>query len=199
MAFDDRLQFLLLGMAIGFVLGYLVRLVREIKEELDEVDDIVKKELGNHDRGESGFMEIRYLKDIAILLVVGLTAWASFVSQKASNDSQDTQDRIETVTYCMLTSQSEALNALNERSTYTKEQANANIDLQTDFATFFNLLLHQPPFSSEEQRKAAEKYQTSLNNFVDVSKKTRSKVEDNPFPTVDDLRTCIRKGAEGDQ
>lgn len=201
MAFDDRLQSLLLGMVIGFVLGYLVRLVRDIKEELDEVDDIVKRELGpngrdhaQRDRGEGGFMRIPWAANTAILLVVGLTAYASFVSQKASNDSQKSQDRIETVTYCNLAVTAEALNALNERSTFTKRQVDANISLQTDFAKFFNLLLHQPPYSEKRRFAASHDFQGSLNNFVRLSKKTKTKVVNNPFPTAEDLRKCIAEG-----
>lgn len=214
MAFDDRLQYLLLGMAIGFVLGYLVRLVnelqrevREVKEELDEVDDIVKRGLGPGDvrnsRGtnQGGFMRYPVVANIAVLLVVGLTAYAAFVSQKASNDSQASQDRIETVTFCNLKVTTEALNALNERTTYTKAQADSNISLQTDFASFLNLLLHRPPFPQKKQFDASREFQGSLNNFVEVAKKAKKKAVDNPFPTADDLRQCITEGkkTEGEQ
>jgi hypothetical protein len=202
MAFDDRLQYLLLGMALGFVLGYLVRLVSEIKKELDEVDDIVKRELGHPDDhasqngNENGFITTSTLSKIMLLLVVGLTAYAAIVSQIASNDSQASQERVEIVSTCNLAVTTQALNSLNERSTFTKAQSNANIALQTDFAKFLNLLLHVPPFPEQEQLQASKDFQGSLNNFVTLSGKTKEKVANNPFPTADDLRSCIANGGE---
>lgn len=210
MAFDDRLQFLLIGLVIGAVFGYLVRLmqdvkrdvrgvvkdvhvigqeVHDVKEELDEVDTIVKR----IDHDEGGYFKSSFTA-IAAILVVGLTVYAAFVSQKASNDVKTSVDRNEIATYCNLTVTSKALNALNERSTYTLSNTQANIDLQTDFAKFFNLLLHQPPYNEVRQLRAAHNYQTSLNNFVYLAGKSKNKIEDNPFPTVDDLVACIEKG-----
>lgn len=199
MAFDDRLQHILLGLAIGFVLGYLTRLaqnildgVKDVKEELDEVDEIVKRI--NHDTNEDGFMTTRWGVNIAAILVVGLAFYASFVSQKASHETEAVTQRVETVSFCNLKVTTLALNALNERSTYSKQQVKANIRLQTDFSTFFNLILHQPPYSSEKQRKAAETYQKSLERFLIVSKKSKDKVVNNPFPIAEDLRKCIQDG-----
>lgn len=197
MAFDDRLQFLLLGMAIGFVLGYLVRLVRDIKEELDEVDEIVKKELGPHDRGEGGFMRIPLAADIAILLVVGLTAWASFVSQKASNDVQNTQDRIERIILCNQNVLTATLDSLNERSTFTKESVSANIDLQQSQSNFLTILLHNPPYSEAKRAKSIQKYFEDLQRYLSVANKNRDKIATNPLPTLKEFTNCLDSSSKG--
>lgn len=201
MAFDDRLGFLLLGMLIGFVLGRFTRLdrnVRKIKEELDEVDDIVKKHLGNadSDNNQDGFMRFPWVANVAVLLVVGLTAWASIVSQKASNDVQDAQETQANVVHCTKRVLSEALTVLNERSVYTTEQIHANIKTQTDFKKFLDLILHEPPYSSQKQLNAAHNYQKSLDHFVAVSTKQKKKAENNPFPTDKELDTCLSNAAE---
>lgn len=207
MAFDERLQFLLLGMVIGFVLGYLVRLVREIKEELDEVKSEIENEVIPHTRSEDGFMRVPWIANVAVLLTVGLTVWASIVSQKASNDAEDGQDRIDVAvakldiaTDCNISITSEALRALNERSKSNVHSQAALVDVQVDFSKFFNLILHQPPFSDQKQLDAAHEYQSSLNNFVEKATRTKKKVEDNPIPTPQDLRDCIAAGkTEGEQ
>lgn len=199
MAFDDRLTALLLSFLVGAVVGYLVRLLQDIladvkgmKEELDEVDEIVKTELVTR-KDEKGYFRLSF-NVIAMLLVVGLAFYASVVSQRASNDSKKAVETNAIVTYCNLDITTKALTALNERSTYTASQTSANVELQKAFAEFFNLLLHVPPFPDEEQLAAAQKYQASLNNFVKIAEKTTDKIYKNPFPTVAQLVNCIQRG-----
>ncbi len=214
MAFDDRLQYLLLGMGIGFVLGYLVRLVqsirndvgsirnavKDVKEELDEVDEIVKKELGNghHDMNEGGFIRPGWVANIAVLLVVGLTAWAAIVSQKASNDVQDANDQLKSAqvqlehqTQCNRTVLRSALIALNERTTYSTAQVDANLALQTSFSDLLGILLHQPPYSERKRARATTSYYQDLTNFVSIADKTKRKQEENPYPDSAELDACL--------
>lgn len=211
MAFDDRLQFLLLGLAIGTVFGYLIRLlqdvkdrvqdvkedvmdvktdVQDVKEELDEVDTIVKR-IEHHDEG--GFVKPS-LTAIAMLLIVGLTAFAALVSQQASNKAEAVVAKNEIISDCNNKILSEALDALNERSTYTVSQTQANVNLQTDFARFMNILLHQPPYDEETRLDAATKYQRSLNNFVEVAHKSTEILLEHQYPTENDLVNCIQNG-----
>lgn len=196
MAFDDRLLCLLGGLAVGIVIGYLVRLSQEnraIKEELDEVDHIVK-DIQKHERNESGFMRKPWVVNLVAILLVGIAVYAAVASQEANNNMQASVDRNEIVTYCNLAVTSDALVALNERSTYTVSQTQANVDLQSDFADLINLLLHKPPYNEDIRIEAFQKYQTSLNNFVRLANNTVDKAEDNPFPEVDDLVDCINNG-----
>lgn len=204
MPIDERLSYLLVGCVIGFVLGYFTRLMRDIrsgvtemKEELDEVKDEIEHDvIPRLDKNEGGFMRYPWIANIAVLLTVGLTAYAAFVSQRASNDSQSSQDRIETAINCTIKIQGEALNALNERSTYTKATADANIDLQTSQARFFSVLLHKPPYSEARKSQAVKDYYSDLQHFLSLAKKGSVKVTENPFPTEEDLTKCIREGSQ---
>jgi len=195
MAFDDRLLALFVGLSIGFVLGYLTRLMqgmKEIKEELDEVDTIVKENLGNHHEGnESGFMRYPWVANFAVLVIVAITAWAAIVSQKASNDVQASQDRIEEVVVCLQTTLADVLESLNERGTYTTEVASANIDLQQAQSDLFDILRHKPPYSEERRQKAGRDYYQALQRFLEVAQKNRGKLVTNPLPTVQDFTTCL--------
>lgn len=209
MAFDDRLQYLLLGVGIGFVLGYLVRLllevrddVQDIKEELDEVDEIVKKNLGNHEKNEAGFMTKPWRANLAMLLVVGIAFFAAVQSQKASNDAnasleraQASLDRVKEVVTCLTDTQSLVISALNKRSKYSPKMANANIDLQTSQSEFFSILLHQPPYSEIRREQAVKDYFDDLQTFLKVAQKNQGKLKNNPFPKIADFTDCLNEDA----
>lgn len=215
MAFDDRLLFLLLGVVIGFVFGYLTRLMqgmKEIKEELDEVDEIVKENLGSHHdddykgahmkpfrQNEKGFMKLssRQVANVAVLLLVGLAFYASVVSQKASNDATDSQERMEQIVSCNRTTMTAVLESLNERSTYTVEMARANIDLQTSQSKFFAVLLHEPPYSEARRARAVQEYYADLQTFLTLAEKNQGQLAQNQFPTIEEFEDCLQKKLKG--
>lgn len=78
----DRMFFMLIGGCIGFVFGYIVRSLREIKDEL-HVDEHLEKK-----RNEKGTLKVPSLSSIALFIVVLLTAYAAFMSQRASDAVQ---------------------------------------------------------------------------------------------------------------
>ena len=145
------------------------------------------------ERDTKGFMRVPWAANIAILLVIILTAWASFVSQSASNDVKDQQDSQRQTIYCVKKILSKAVSVLNERSVYTTKQIRANVQLQTDFADLFNLLLKDPPASEKRRIAAARTYQASLNHFVSISGKQKHKVETNSFPSRSELYSCLER------
>jgi hypothetical protein len=124
MAYDETAWHLLLGGVIGFVLGYFTCYLRSIKEELDEVKDELDQEheAASRKRDEKGFMNVRLLRDAAVLFVVLLSAWASFVSQKASHDSINSQQNYEALVRCNTKTTQELITALNARAKYTVGQ-----------------------------------------------------------------------------
>jgi hypothetical protein len=92
----DRFTFLLVGCVLGFLIGYVVgqrRTIEHIKETVDEVDDIVKENLGEpkqkRRRDERGFMRNPVRANLALLVVVLIAVSAAFLAQKAQNDLQD--------------------------------------------------------------------------------------------------------------
>lgn len=93
MEYTDRFLWLSLGGGIGFVLGYIVRSLREIKEEVDEIVEIERRirhddqipPKDSSDRSSQG-SSWELASRIALFIVVAVTVWAAFVSQKASND-----------------------------------------------------------------------------------------------------------------
>jgi len=195
MAFDDRLGFLILGGMIGFILGYIVRSLRDIKEELDEVDELVKDRFKNRDEG--GFINST-LGNVALLIVLGLTVFAAIASQKAHNDSENAVKQLKLAqvqlahqTLCNRTVLKDALVALNERTTYSEAQVNTNVALQTSFSRLLGTLLNNPDLTPKEREVATNKYFQDLTNYVSIADKTKQKVHENPFPSDQELSSCL--------
>lgn len=181
------------GGIIGFILGYIVRALQEIKEELDVVEKAVG---GDRDRNEQGFVMVTKAANIALLVVVLLTVWAAFASQRASNDVEETQDTIAAITVCNQQFLEGTLAAVNERTTYSSEQAQANIDLQESQAVFVDVLQEDPPPTSIRQQRAIRVYSDALDNYLDLQQKTAENIADNPYPTPEALQQCLENEME---
>ncbi len=194
MDFPSRLGWMILGCMIGFFAGYVVRYLQDMKEELDEVDGIVKNELGKRasdkDKDDRGFVRNDLFKDVMLLIVVIVTVWAAVVSSIASGNVKDTQKEQKRITVCNQVFLGKTVKALNERSEFTIAQAQANVDLQKAQAKFLTLLMHQPPYSQERRSQAASDYVTTLTNFVTVSGKSAQKAQLYPYPTDSELDRC---------
>lgn len=78
----DRLLYLLIGMAIGFVCGYIVSRLR--CEDGETVDDENKKL-----PKDAGIVRYPMVFDIALAIVFLLTVYSAFQAQIASNHSND--------------------------------------------------------------------------------------------------------------
>lgn len=139
MDLGERLGWLVLGMAVGFVLGFIVARLRVIEQKVDEVDGHVK----HRARDEIGFMRVPIIADAMVLIVVLITAWAAFASQKATNDVHETQQDLAEVTLC------------NQQ--YLKSQAE-----------FLAILLEVPPPSNKEKREALTKYYELLTAYAEA-------------------------------
>lgn len=81
MTMSDRVLFLLIGCVIGFVAGYIVRSYTCKNNENGIAG-------GEHDRRD------KLRLNIALAVVVLLTAWSAFQSQRASNRVKDNQAQI---------------------------------------------------------------------------------------------------------
>ena len=205
MGLDERVFYLVLGILIGFVLGYFTHKLQNIEEKVEEVDMIVKK-----DRGEGGFIRFpswssikRWfskidIKHVALFIVVLLSAAASFQSQIVSNkiernsaEDQKTQERIVRILTCNSSFLGKTIVALNERTTYSADQADANVKLQKEQLRLLTFALTVPPPSARDGRKAVDRYFKTLNNYVDLASKTASKQLKNAYPTSEEFTSCV--------
>lgn len=187
MELSDRLFWLLVGIAIGGVLGYIVRSLQEIKKELHDVDEIVTKNAKN----ESGVMRFPIISDIILFLVLLLCVYASVSAGNTNNKLANAQERIDDVTSCTQEYLSKTILALNERTEYSTEQARSNVALQRSQSEFLAILLLKPPASDERVSQALADYFDNLNEFVNIAGKTADKAQRNPYPTTEELQSCL--------
>lgn len=197
MGLDERLFWLCLGMVIGLVVGEIIRSLRELrtkvddlKEELDDVDETVHRKFSED---EPGFIDVG---KALLFSVVILTVLAAFFSQKASNRSNDALAEQKKITSCTQELLADALNALNQRSTYTVGQTQANVDLQKDTKKFLALLLHVPPYGPDRQYASAQEYFESVTSFIDLANKSIESLETNDYPEAEDLTRCVSEAKE---
>lgn len=186
MSLDDRILTFALGCLVGFVLSYVVTQFR-------------------HERAVQGKGRWPTGNQAALMLVVMLTAFAAFASQKASNDSEDalvridkqqkdlimTQERIERVSVCNQEFLTKTIVALNERTTYTSSATAANVALQKAQSTFLQVFIVEPPATPEQFNAALDLYLKKLKDFTTLAGLSADKVEKNKYPTADDLTACL--------
>lgn len=190
----ERAIYLALGGAIGFIVGYITRSLRDIKEELDDVDQKVTR----HENDQRGIVRWPLAANVALGLVLVLSVWASIASQISSNRANDASDRsddavsrLSTLVKCNGQVLDNLVDASNDRTTYSADQIQANVALQNSFSTLLGVLLHQPPFDEARQEKAVSDYYSDLQTFVVTSHKTADQVKANPYPVKDALGICI--------
>ena len=195
MGLDERVFYFILGCIVGAIFGYLARHLQTIEARVDHVDKIIEQ-----DRKEAGFMKLPSFnwsklkrpsfRDLMLIVVVLMVAFAAFSSQRNSNDVKHTQSDQLKVGYCNAEFLGKTIEALNERTTYSGSQVQANITLQKSFLEFLRILTFQPPKPQEEQERA---YYKDLGLFVEIAEKAVDKQVKNPYPTVDQFTSCLDK------
>lgn len=136
-------------------------------------------------------MRIPLVQDFAVIIVVAVTAWAAFASNHAANEVQKTQDDQVVITTCTAEFLASTMEALNERTTFTKEQAEANVELQKAQAAYVGIFFQDPPPIPQQAMEALRKYFDKLTEFITINAKALAKVEQNPFPTVKGYNRCL--------
>lgn len=192
----ERLGWMLLGGVIGLFAGYLLRYLQELKEELDEVDGIVKRKLSDRKDDDEGFINNQTVKDVMLLVVLIIVVGAAWQSLAVSKRVTATQDEVHGLTECSQEYLTKTVRALNERTEFTEEQARANVVLQKAQADFFSLIIRKPPESEAVQSDAAQDYLQALTKFINISSKSQDKAEQFPYPTDEELVYCYN-GNEG--
>lgn len=216
MDLNDRALYLILGMVLGAVLGYVARMLQEIqkdvvgvsnevhdiKEEVDEIDSIVKT---RRVRDEGGFMRIPVVADILLISVLAMTVWAAWstgstnnkleaaISDISANQKKDDAQelRIQKVTSCTLEFTSRTIEALNERTTFTGSVASANSEVLQAQQDFLEIILQIPPPSDKDALAALRTYTNAVAQYNVLADKSEGKRNEFAYPTNKELATCL--------
>lgn len=188
MSFDSRFGWMLMGCIIGFMCGYIVRSLRELKDQVEQVEQHVKEK-----SKDEGFVRNALVLDMALILVIALTVWASFSSQKSSNDVKNTQATLTNITICNQQYLSKTISALNSRTQYSQQQADANVDLQQAQFKFLTTIINRTTHTDAERQKQSLDYLDALQRYLTLAGKSSSTIKDNPYPTNAELATCLSR------
>lgn len=207
MSLDDRLWCLLLGILIGYFLGRFTRKLDKIENEVHEVDEIVKTNVERRRRNEAGFMRYPVVSDVAVLLTVLLTCFAAFVTQRNSNEVEEsqrelasaqqqleaTQVQLTLVTRCTQTYLGSTIEALNERTTYSGDQIRANVEVLKSQAKALQVIVGPPPPTPAAADAATREYIERLIKFFDVNEAQLNRVINTSYPTIQEFSNCLTR------
>lgn len=198
---DERVTYLLVGIAIGFILGYFTAYLKKIRKSVEHVEEIVVRD--HREEGVIGLpnlppwrtmkLKLPRWRSVALFLVVVMTFWAALASQVASNKSEENAASISKVTFCNQQAISKVIVALDERVETSRAQTEANVELQKGFLEFLQILQFQPPKPEAERRLAFDGYVKKLDTFVDKADESKEKSSKFPFPTPEELSACLHK------
>lgn len=179
MELGERIGWMLLGMAVGFVLGFIVARLREIKEEVHEIDTIVKESRKRNDRG---FMRFPLVADALYFLVLMIVVWGALAAQKAANQAEGTQE-------CIKQFNARQGFALNNRDEAIKAGTQAEIDLWTTYNDLYQAAKQRPkeiPALQEQLNEEIFEYRKKLERLQEVRERFS-------YPDPDIIKDCEGK------
>lgn len=169
MELSERISWLVLGMAIGFVLGYIVARLRDIKEEVDEIDEIVKQtqrvapKRVRRERDEDRFFRLPRGSDLAYLVALLLILSGLWFSNEQRNQLKET-------TAC--------------NTEYLKSQA-----------AFLSVILEEPPVPDEDRQVALQEYFDLLTAYSNADERPTPEALAK-YDISDKFKACLETDAE---
>lgn len=163
-----------IGVAIGFVLGYITSQLRKIEEEVTEVLDIE-----HHKKDEQGSLRRPTLAQFGLFLVICLTVYAAFQAG-ATNANLDN-----TVT-CVVEYNEDQGQALKGRDTANRDGTQSEIDLWTSYEKLYKIAVSDPSKTKQVQEQLNKDIIKHRDELLDIQK-TR---EANPYPDPAFVTTC---------
>lgn len=176
----ERAIWLSIGGVVGFVLGYIVRSLHEIKETVTEVDNIVKgQDSDARSKTEDGLLRRPLLLDFVLLIVVAFTVWASFQTAYVNN-------RLNNTIACITEQNVEYAKALSARDVAVSSGVQSEIDLWTTYERLYKIAKSNPkkiPVLQERLSKAIAKHKGRL-------EVTQERRHEYPYPRPNILLSC---------
>ena len=183
-----KLFWLVIGMAIGGGVGYLVRERQERTTRGGHLSHSATKK----DR------KINF-QSVAMLVVVVLVVLAAFRSQRSANKANDAQKKIATsqdqvtdVASCSQTFLTITIAALNDRTTFSSQQAQAQVDIQVANEAYLQARQEVPPVSDAALSMVRMNYINVVQHYIMVQQQNATTIKNHPYPTVDDFMNCLK-------
>jgi hypothetical protein len=134
---SERIGWILLGCVIGFVLGYVVRALKDIEEKVHHVEEVVNEDHQLLHRDEDGLARYPLIMNTLLLLVVLLTVWAAISTGRVNN-------QLEKTLTCLEQYNTRQGLALKSRDESIKTNSKAEIALWTQYNRLYKLAKSDP-------------------------------------------------------
>ena len=173
---DEIAMYLLLGCVIGLIGGGLTNLGINLEHNHHK----------SRNKTDRGFIKNNVWVDVALVFVLILSVWASFASQRATN-------QLQAVTHCNKINIRDTIAALNGHTVFVESQAQANIALQKDQSEYLRaVVLDLNEYSIQEQKLILRDYIEALTVFLDFSEINLAQMKKYPYPDLLDFNECIK-------
>lgn len=182
----DRLIFFTIGSGVGFILGFVVARLREIRDGVDEVLDIEKEKPDTRKRDEQGGVKRPSLTTIGLALTLIVTAGAAFQTGRVNNELKHTNAQLEHTVTCITEYNVRQGRSLKSRDAAIKAGTQSEIDLWTTYARLYALATSDPkkiPIAQEALNRAIHDHRERLVELQAI----RSR---HPYPDPDILKNC---------
>lgn len=133
---------------------------------------------------------------IAWVLLLSIVAWSVFQTAKTNSQLADAQEAMQRSSNCTQQFLGATVLALNERTTYSTQQAEANVALQEAQVEFLSLLSTDRGNDPATFNEALGKYLEAQRTYSEVVALNAGQVRQYPYPTVEEYRTCLSGDAE---
>lgn len=134
----ERIGWLVLGGFIGFILGYLVRALRDLETKVTHVEEVVNED---HDilthRDEEGLARYPVIMNGLLFLVVLLTVYAAVSTGRVNNQLEQTLS-------CLEQYNTRQGTALTGRDQANKDATKSEIRLWTKYNKLYDLAKNDP-------------------------------------------------------
>jgi hypothetical protein len=211
----DRTVFLIVGICLGLMLSWIhdarvdARSARNAIERLERMGHKYR-----HGRNEHGLTRLRRPALFIVIFLTGTAAvlggQASIKQGKAADEIREAQRQISETQRCFGESLEDVLDALNKRTDLNsalnnadKESGEADQAATSAFVRLFAAVLQVPPVPEKRARKIFEDYQSALlvkqakqDTYLSLLRDQQEKQRTNPFPSVEDYKSCLHKAGK---
>lgn len=177
----DNLLWFLIGAGIGAAASWSLQAMRYARRAVRKVDRM--EEDMRDDRGRVD------LQSFGIGIMVTLVAVAAILAGIASKRSDETSDRVEDLAQCNRSILERTVKALNERTAFSDESAEARHDLNQTQSDLVDALL-DPAATDAEKVALARRYQTAVDHQLRLDRRNNAKREQYPYPSAAEIREC---------
>lgn len=182
----DTLVEIALGLAIGLPAGWILRGMRYARRAAHDAHEARRKVDEMIARDDDGRVTFQ---TIALAVVVALAFVATVVSGYAARQSADATDRTRSIASCSQHILEQTVLALNQRTAFSDEQADARRDVLATQAALVDAMLDRDA-SDALKTRLARAYQDAVKTQLRLDDRNDQRRAQYPYPTPSQIRGC---------